>query len=82
MNSLNKLVTNARKKSGLSQSNIARAFGFRTPQFVSNWERNLVCVPPERFKKLAKLLKLDPEDMIAAAVEDYERELRAKARVT
>lgn len=44
-----------RVSAGLTQSDVAQALGYDTPQVVSNWERG-VCEPPSR--KLRILLNL------------------------
>ena len=49
-----------RKNLGLSQAVVAKRLGYITSQFVSNWERNLCSVPPKDWKKLCKLLEVDP----------------------
>lgn len=53
------MLKELREKSGLTQAELAKALGYTTPQFVSNWERGLCEPPPEKYPKLAKLLNFE-----------------------
>lgn len=47
-----------RVRAGLSQREVADAFGDKSAQFCSNWERGLCPVPVKRLPKLAKLYRV------------------------
>jgi len=51
-----------RLKQGLTQEHVSTAFGWTTPQFVSNWERCLVDVPLPVYKKLIVLYYISESD--------------------
>lgn len=52
-----------RIKSGLSQAEVAAKLGYRTPQFISNWERGISLPPINAIDLLADLFSL-PSDQI------------------
>lgn len=53
-----------RAEVGLTQSEVASALGYSSPQFVSNWERGLVSPPLETIAVLIDLYKIPPNDVI------------------
>lgn len=65
----------ARRKSGVSQSRIAKQFGFTSAQFVSNWERGMAQPPRKILKPLCRIIKLEPKKLERALVADYRRDL-------
>jgi transcriptional regulator with XRE-family HTH domain len=76
------VLKSLRLKSGLSQGKVARALGYTSPQFVSNWERGLSEPPIETLVKITELYRV-PSDIILDKYIRYrasrlERELRAK----
>jgi len=74
MNFLKKL----REGAGLSQAEIAKKMNYSTPQFISNWEREVSYPPLNSIKKLASILGVSP-DLILDYVEEKERaQLEAK----
>lgn len=54
---MKKQLKQMRKKSGLSQNQVADKLGYSTGQFVSNWERGLIIPPISTLKTLAKMFK-------------------------
>lgn len=53
----------ARVEIGMTQLEVAKKLGYEGAQFVSNFERG-TCLPPKRaIKMLAKLYKLDVENL-------------------
>lgn len=62
---IGRFLLEARLKAGLSQGAISRALGYTTPQFVSNWERGVAIPPLETLPRLAAMLQISAEDMIA-----------------
>lgn len=70
------LLISARKKANLSQSDISKALRLSSPQFISNIERGLVHIPPNRLAQFARLTRTPAEDFIRAHLADYESQLR------
>lgn len=73
---LGQALREARTKRGLTQSEIAKQFGYTSPQFVSNWERNLVSPPTKILSKLCKILKLDTKEVSVLLLKKREEELK------
>jgi transcriptional regulator with XRE-family HTH domain len=65
-----KLMRLRRIELGLSQSQTAKLIGFVRGQFVSNVERALCSVPPKKIESTAKVLQVDPSEIINAILED------------
>lgn len=64
-----------RLAAGLSQREISMKLGYGTPQFLSNIERGLAEVPPRHFRRLAKILKVNPMVFVEAHVRDVRAKL-------
>lgn len=60
----------------LSQRDISNRLGYKSPQFVSNWERGLVTPPAKQVRKLAKMFSVDPGVIIDRMVDAYWVELK------
>jgi transcriptional regulator with XRE-family HTH domain len=69
------LVREARVKSGLSQKDVARKFGWTSAQFVSNIERGLVRVPADKTKAYAKTIGLSHSALVDAMISEYRKTL-------
>lgn len=73
---------NSRERTGLTQSQVAKALGYGTPQFVSNWERGLSYPPVKAIPVLSKLYKVSQdsifERVLRAGIEQTERSLRSE----
>ena len=66
---------------GLSQLSLARAVGYSSPQYVSNWER-AVCGPPlDKLHALCKTLKIDPKVLLDMIMEDTKSYLTAELKL-
>lgn len=59
-----------REKVGISQGEVARALGYTTPQFISNWERGLSSPPMDKMTDLMKLIKIKPETVLELMSKD------------
>lgn len=59
-----------RLKAKLTQSDIATACKFTTPQFISNWERGISRPPLERIQDLADVYKVGPRTLIDMLYDD------------
>ncbi len=62
--SLGSYLKHQREKLGLSQQEISEALGYSSPQFVSNWERDVSTPPVKSVKKIAEVYKLDTRKFI------------------
>lgn len=56
---LGQFLKDARQRAGLSQGQVARIFGFTTPQFISNWENGRSSPPMKHIAKLCRLYPID-----------------------
>lgn len=65
----------ARKKMGLSQSELSDKLGFTSPQFISNIERNLATLPAKHFVKVARTLNINLKTLIKDYVQDEKHKL-------
>ncbi len=76
------LLRSLRIKAGLSQGDVQKALGYRSSQFISNWERALAMPPAEVFAKLADLYKIPLDSFIEIyiqyRVQGLENEIRSK----
>jgi transcriptional regulator with XRE-family HTH domain len=61
---------------GLTQWDVARALAYTTAQFVSNWERGVSLPPVTVLAKLAKILRLDPNELVDVLITYQEKSLR------
>ncbi len=59
MKSLKKMRIDA----GLSQLDVSKKLGYSSPQFISNIERGLALPPTKILKPLAKICKVNFEDL-------------------
>lgn len=75
-------LTTKRQNVGLSQRQVAAKLGYRTPQFISNWERGVSHPPISAIKKIAAIYGISPEEIfdtiVNAAVAEVTRDLRRK----
>jgi transcriptional regulator with XRE-family HTH domain len=60
-----------RKIRGLSQKEVADLLGYKTGQFVSNWERNKSQPPIPVLKDLAKILEIPEETLFNVVLEQH-----------
>lgn len=56
---------------GMSQSDLARALGFKNGQFISNVERGLCSMPPCKINELSRLIQAPRNEIIDAIVNDH-----------
>lgn len=60
------LIRTKRNTLGLTQLALARKFGWKKAQFVSNIERGMDSWPKSSLPKLAKVLNIPPKTLYAA----------------
>lgn len=58
-----------RINAGLSQRDVSDTMGWLTPQYVINFERGLSTPPIGCLKRLAKMYKVDAEDLLKVIVD-------------
>ena len=63
MQTLGKTLKKLRETAGLSQREVADALGYKTPQLISNNERNISHPPINSIRKLAKLYGVDADSL-------------------
>ena len=71
-------IRKSRVSAELTQGELASMFGYKTPQFISNWERGQSEIPAEKVKSFCKFTGADPSVLVAIKVESYEKQLWKK----
>lgn len=83
-NELGEYLKEARENAGLRQTEVSLIFGYKTSQFVSNWERGQSLPPIDVLKKLARLYKISEAELFLqfekASVANYQKLLRTKLK--
>ncbi len=75
MKTMGQFIQAKRKSIKMTQRHLAKCVGWKTAQFVSNIERDVATLPPEKFAKMARVLGMDAKVLIKYHVADYERQL-------
>lgn len=73
---LGDLIARQRIDHGLTQITVARALGYTTPQFVSNWERGVSLPPYHAIPRLAQMLKIPVNKLLRRLFDVEATELR------
>lgn len=60
------LIKEARIKAGLSQRELADMLGYKTVQYISDWERDKFRVPIDKIKSLAIKIGLKPNVLLTS----------------
>jgi len=80
--SLGKYLKSKREKAELSQAQVAKKLGYTTPQFISNWERDISCPPINALKKLGTLYGISAEELfdvrLKAAIDEVTLDLKRR----
>lgn len=72
---MGKLIKKSRVKAGLTQAALARALKYKSPQFISNWERGKSLPPVTALPDIAKHIKVIPKDFKNILMVDFQRHL-------
>lgn len=80
MRPLAKMLKAARQKARLTQLEVSKVLGYRSPQYLSNCERSIADPSPLMLKQLIKLYDLDKNAIVLLMTEHYEKELRRKLK--
>lgn len=70
MQTLGKVLKQMRETAGLSQREVAKALGYKTPQLISNNERSISYPPINSIRKLAKLYAVDADSLFSLILDD------------
>lgn len=73
-------IRSARIKSGLTQSDIANKLGLTSPQMISNAERGLCALPPNKVVAFCDCTKANPRKYMKVKLIDLKAELEAYLR--
>ena len=77
---LGAFLKQSRMNVGLSQKEVAMVLGYKSSQFVSNWERGLSSPPVATFRRLCELYRTNEHEMFdrlrAMAVKKLEDDLK------
>ena len=65
------MLKNARLKKGLTQTELAKKMGFKTPQFIFLMESDHSKVPLAKIKRLCKVLDIPKRLVLAPMIEDF-----------
>lgn len=74
-------LARARVKAGIPQLQLARALGYSSPQYVSNWERGICGPPLDKLRLLATSLGIDPRELMEMILAETEAYLRKELRL-
>lgn len=58
-----------------SQADLSDQLGYKNGQLVSNIERGLCSLPLKMMKKASEILSINPDELKAAILKDYEETL-------
>lgn len=75
---LGSLIRQHRVSAGLTQAELAGQLGYRSAQFVSNWERGVSAPPMDVLAQVADLCRIPKESMVEIIVEETRRDLRLR----
>lgn len=69
-----------REKKGFSQGNLSKILGYKSPQFVSNWERNISLPPMTMLAEISSVLKIKKNDVIDMLTVEYRKKIEKKLK--
>lgn len=69
-----------RIKASLPQDVVAKALGYRSSQFISNWERGSSHPPLKAIRKLAKMYNVAPDEMYLRVENAILKDMRSSLR--
>ncbi len=74
------ILRQARVSKDLTQMELAKKLGFKTPQMVSNWERGLCHVPMALIGRFCKITGADSAAIKKSMVDSYFARLNKKVK--
>jgi transcriptional regulator with XRE-family HTH domain len=78
--SVGPLLLKRRLALNMSQATMARAIGYSTSQFISQWEHGTCEVPPAKLPIIAEVLGLNLETLVRKSIESYAKEYREEVK--
>ena len=75
-----RVVAAAREQSGLSQAEICKELGWVSGQFMSNVERGISSIPPEKFRTFAQLTGISVLSLQEAHMADIRHDIERRSR--
>lgn len=72
---LNKYLRDKRRENGYKQKDVAKLLNLSSPQFISNYERNICNVPFPMLQNLIDLYKLDTAEVVEIMVKDHKNHI-------
>lgn len=82
LHSFAKYLREKRVAAGLSQKEVSDHLGYKSAQFVSNWERGLADPPVETLRRIALLYKVPLKEMheliLEVTIEKVTREMKTQ----
>lgn len=78
---LNELIREKRIEADITQYQLGKKLGYTNAQMVSNADNYRCGWPPKTFKKISRVLKIDINEMIALAANDYHNKLLKQLKV-
>ena len=75
--SFGKYLKEKRLAASLSQGDVAQALGYTSPQFVSNWERDLSKPPLKIIYQLSVMYHISREEITSILMDEHEKLLRS-----
>jgi len=84
-NKLGEYIREKRLAAGLTQTDVSKELGYKTAQFVSNWERGTSEAPFETLRIVAQIYSIPLEEMfevtLKATIEKVTIDLKKKFKV-
>lgn len=77
---INIMLREARAKKGITQAKIQKVLGYKSSQFVSNFEHGTSLPPAEKLSKLAKAIDIPFNVLKRAYIETATERLLAKIK--
>ncbi|WP_374032879.1 helix-turn-helix domain-containing protein [Bdellovibrio bacteriovorus] len=77
---LGQILKEKRLAASLSQAEVSGHFGYSTPQFISNWERDVSAPPVDILKKIAALYGISGDEMLELMINQKVQEITKDMR--
>jgi len=78
--SFGEFLRSLRAASDLSQAKVGRALGYETPQFISNWERDVSLPPVGTLSALAGIYNVSFKELTELYIHFRKQELEGEIR--
>ena len=78
---MGEILKEIRERAGFAQGELAKKMGYSSPQFVSNWERNLCSLPPGKASLFCQLTGMSPSTMKNLLMREAKRKIEKGFKV-